>query len=115
MTKVKERSSLEFLIETVPDIDVFTVKGTASLGAEVEKRRVVLEVAREGQGKLARLKIISHPFYWPEGHLGRQELTGLTVPKRTSAIAFPVSLPPYQACTRARALCAHGIRTGVPL
>ena len=115
MTKVKERCSLKFLIEAVPDVDVFTVKSTASFGAEVEECRVFLQATGEGQGKLARLKKISYPFQWTEGDLRRLKLTGLTVPKRTSAIAFPVSLPPYHACSRARALCAQGIRTGVPL
>lgn len=115
MTKVKERCSLKFLIEAVPDVDVFAVKGTASLGAEVEECRIVLEATGEGQGKLARLRRISYPIRWTEKYSGRLKLTGLTVPNRTSAIAFPASLPPYQACTRARALCAQGIRTGVPL
>ena len=115
MTKVKERCSIKFLIEAVPDVDVFTIKSTASLGAEIEECRVVLEATGKGQGKLARLKRISYPLQLTGGDLARVKLTGLTVPKRTSAIAFPVSLPPYQACTRARALCAQGIRTGVPL
>ncbi len=115
MTKGKEGCSIKFLIEAVPDVDVFTVKSTTSLGAEVEECRVVLEATGKGQGKLARLKRISYQFEWTEGDSGKLKLTGLTVPKRTSAIAFPVSLPPYQACTRARAPCAQGIRTGVPL
>ena len=48
MTEVKERCSLKFLIEAIPDVDVFTVKSTASLGAEVEERRVVLKAIGEG-------------------------------------------------------------------
>ena len=47
MTKVKERCSLKFFIEAVPYVDIFTVKGTASLGAEVEECRVVLEATGE--------------------------------------------------------------------
>ena len=71
MTKVKERCSLKFLIEAVPDVDIFTVKGTASLGAKIEECRVVLEATGEGQGKLASLKRISNPFQlWKENREG---------------------------------------------
>ena len=55
MTKGKERFSLQFLIEAVPDVDIFAIKSTASLGAKIKKCGIVLEPTRKGQGKLARL------------------------------------------------------------
>ena len=55
MTKGKEGFSLKFLIETVSDVDIFAVKSTTSLGAEVEECRIILESVGKGQGKLARL------------------------------------------------------------
>ena len=70
MTKVKERCSLKFLIEAIPDVDVLTVKGTASLGAEVEKCRVVLKATGERQGKLARLKELAIHFNGLKGIWG---------------------------------------------
>ena len=48
MTKVKERCSLKLFIEAVPNVDVFAVKGTASLRAEIEECGVVLEATGKG-------------------------------------------------------------------
>ena len=55
MTKGKEGFSLKFLIEAVPDVDIFAVKSTASLGTEVEECGIVLEAIGKRQGELARL------------------------------------------------------------
>jgi hypothetical protein len=115
MTKREECWTLELLVETVSDVDVFAIKNAATLRAVAEERRVVFKADREGEWKFTGLNTISRRRRKSPWEIDETTLTGLTFPNRTSAIALPVSLPPYQACTTAPACSAQGIVTGVPL
>lgn len=59
MAKREERWTLELLVETITDIDVFAVKNTATLRAVIEEGRVVFDANREGERKFARLGDVS--------------------------------------------------------
>ena len=53
MAKWKCNVLLAFLVEAVPDIDTFTVFGTASFTSEIQKGRVIFITVREAKRQLA--------------------------------------------------------------
>lgn len=48
MTEGEKCWTFDFIIEAVPDVDIFAIKDTAALGAIVEKCWIVFEAVGEG-------------------------------------------------------------------